>query len=62
MIAGDFVPPPAPACGPWARYLSYVPLDGLAVPVVKLMDATGQWPRTVARSFGAARPRLPRLI
>ena len=47
MLASDFVPPPAPTFSPWARYLSYVPLYGLGVPIVKLMEAAGQWPYAI---------------
>jgi hypothetical protein len=49
MIASDFIPPPRPTFPPWTRYASYVPLYGLGVPIVKLMEAAGQWPRVSAR-------------
>jgi len=63
MLASDFVPPPAPSFNPWVRYLSYVPLYGLGVPVVKLMEAAGVWPLAMAHglrksmgSFGDYQP------
>jgi hypothetical protein len=50
MVVSDFVPPTGPTFSPWTRYLSYVPLYGVGVPVVKLIEATGRWPQAAARS------------
>src|SRR5262245_20716765 len=63
MIASDFVPPPCQPFAPWVRYASYVPLYGLALPIVKTLEAFGAWPRVMGRRthrdktpFGDYRP------
>jgi hypothetical protein len=54
MIASDFSTPPRQAFSAWSRYLSYIPLYGIGVPLVKLLDATGIWPRIIAASARSA--------
>jgi hypothetical protein len=49
MIASDFVPPPRKPFAPWVRYASYVPLYGLALPIVKTLETFGAWPRVISR-------------
>jgi hypothetical protein len=63
VIASDFVPPPRRAFAPWVRYASYVPLYGLALPIVKTLEAFGAWPQVMSRRarrsgspFGDYRP------
>jgi hypothetical protein len=64
MIASDFNPPLRKEFSVWSRYLSYLPLYGIGVPLVKLLDTTGHWPRIIATttqrvtaaSFGAYEP------
>ncbi len=45
MKSSDFVPPARRTFSPWERRLSYIPLYGLALPRVKVMEAFGQWPK-----------------
>jgi hypothetical protein len=45
MKSSNFIPPARRTFSPWARRLSYIPLYGLAVPFVKIMEAFGQWPK-----------------
>jgi aryl sulfotransferase len=49
MIASDFVPPPRRPFAPWVRYASYVPLYGVALPLVKTLEAFGAWPQIMSR-------------
>jgi len=63
MIASDFAPPPRRVFSPWERYVWSVPLYGLGVPLVKVLDAVGLWPRIIAAgakqrvgTFGAYEP------
>ena len=63
MIASDFAPPPRRPFAPWVRYASYVPLYGIALPIVKTLEAFGAWPQVMGRRarqhaspFGDYRP------
>lgn len=47
--ASSFVPPPRPTFSPFATAASTAVLWATAVPVVKLLEATGHWPRMYAR-------------
>jgi len=64
MKASDFVPPPRRDFPAWVRYVSLALLYGLALPIVKVLELFGAWPRLMARrpppeflrSFGDYRP------
>jgi hypothetical protein len=63
VLASDFVPPVRRPFSPWERYAWSVPLYGIGVPLVTLLDAVGVWPRLIASatqrnvgSFGAYEP------
>ncbi|MEP7244843.1 MAG: sulfotransferase domain-containing protein, partial [Gammaproteobacteria bacterium] len=47
-LASDFAPPPRRTFSVWERYAWSVPLYGLGVPLVKVLDAAGVWPRVIA--------------
>jgi aryl sulfotransferase len=49
MIASDFVAPPRRKFAPWQRYLSYIPLYGLGVPLVRCLELMGKWPNAIGR-------------
>ncbi len=44
MRASDFAGPARTSFPAWVRYASYVPLYGIALPVVKCLEAFGRWP------------------
>ena len=52
MLASDFKPPERRPFRAWQRYVSYLPLYLLAVPLSKTFEVTGMWPR-LARQRGA---------
>ena len=62
MKASDFVPPPRRAFPRWARIAALIPLYGIAWPIVKALEAVGQWPKLMggriaaAAAFGDYRP------
>ena len=47
MRASDFRGPPRPSFPTWVRYASYVPLYGIALPIVKCLEAAGRWPNAL---------------
>jgi hypothetical protein len=49
MSASDFSSTPPREFAPWQRFLSYVLLYGLALPVVRCFEAAGKWPHLMAR-------------
>lgn len=63
MIASDFKPPERRPFRAWQRYVSYLPLYLLAVPLSKTFEVTGMWPRlarqrgTIFGAFGDYRAR-----
>lgn len=54
MIASNFAPPPRHTFSRAARYVSYIPLYGIGVPLVRALDAAGLWTRIMAAAV--ARP------
>jgi hypothetical protein len=56
MLSSDFQPPVPRSFRPWQRYLSYVPLYLLMVPLSWTLEITGAWKKLVRRRgeiFGA---------
>lgn len=49
MTASDFVAPPRRTFAPWQRYLSYIPLYGLGVPLARGLELVGKWPNAIGR-------------
>lgn len=49
MKASTFEPRAIPDFSPWKRYLSYIPLYGIAVPLTKVLGLAGKWPHAMAR-------------
>jgi Sulfotransferase domain len=63
MRASDFSGPSRTSFPAWVRYASYVPLYGIALPLVKCLEAFGRWPNVRRRraasngaNFGDYRP------
>jgi len=56
MRASDFTGPARPSFPSWVRYASYVPLYGIALPVVKCLEAFGRWPNVRLRRAALNRP------
>lgn len=63
MKGSDFVPPLRRDFPAWVRVASLIPLYGVALPVVKGLEALGYWPRLLGRrrlapstAFGDYRP------
>jgi Sulfotransferase domain len=52
MIASDFIPPPRRTFSPWQRYLSFIPLYGLGLPLVRCLELMGKWPNAMGRRVG----------
>jgi hypothetical protein len=53
MLASDFIPPPRRTFSLWQRYLSYVPLYALGVPLAQCLEAMGKWPDVLAQRMRA---------
>ena len=49
MRASDFVAPPRRSFPAWARWVSYIPLYGLMLPLIKGLELVGLWPKLIAR-------------
>jgi aryl sulfotransferase len=70
MRASNFSPPPRRPLPAWARYAAYGALYGLGVPLVKTLEAFGQWPsarmsrrmRASAKDFGDYQPSASDVI
>jgi hypothetical protein len=69
MMASAFVQPHRRAFPSWARYVSYVPLYGIGVPLVRLLEVAGRWPevasgamRRAIGDFGEYQPRASDVI
>jgi hypothetical protein len=64
MITSDFRPTAPRRYSTWQKWISFLLLYGLGVPVVRLLDVLGGWPRIIAAaarrttsdSFGAYEP------
>ena len=63
MKASDFVPPSRRVFPRWVQIASLLPLYGVAWPIVKVLEALGQWPKLMGRrpiaaaaAFGDYRP------
>jgi hypothetical protein len=54
-VASDFVNPTQSRFPPWVRYASLLPLYGIGVPLVKLLDAAGWWPQLLGRKLPDAK-------
>ena len=55
MKASDFVPPSPRAFPRWARIAALIPLYGIAWPIVKALEALGQWPKLMGRRLARRR-------
>jgi aryl sulfotransferase len=49
MKASRFEPHSLPDFSAWKRYLSYVPLYGIGVPLATILGLAGKWPHAMAR-------------
>ena len=49
MRASTFEPHTVPHFPRWKRYLSYIPLYGIAVPLTRVLGLAGRWPHAMAR-------------
>ena len=49
MKASTFEPHTVPRFPRWKRYLSYIPLYGIAVPLTRVLGLAGRWPHAMAR-------------
>jgi len=56
MRASDFTGPARMSFPAWVRYASYVPLYGIALPVVKCLEAFGRWPGVMRTPPNKIRP------
>jgi aryl sulfotransferase len=56
MRASDFSPPPRKPWPAWARYASYVPLYGIALPIVKTLEVFGRWPGAMGSRIRRSQP------
>jgi aryl sulfotransferase len=68
MKASDFVPPSPRAFPRWVRIAALIPLYGIAWPLVKVLEALGQWPKLMGgrlapgAAFGDYRPSVHDVI
>jgi aryl sulfotransferase len=49
MRASDFIAPPRRTFSAWARWLWFIPLYGLLLPLIKGLELVGLWPRIMGR-------------
>ena len=49
MKTSGFEPNSLPAFPAWKRYLSYLPLYGIGVPLTRALGLVGKWPHAMAR-------------